>query len=399
MELFEKNTFAGITLKNRIIRSATHEGLANEHGRPLEPLIDLYEQIAMGGVGMIITGYAGILKSARSCSNMAVFDSDEQVAIYKKIITTVKKHHTPIMLQIGHAGGLGAKELVGKHPVAPSKRCYKINHSTSVELTAKEIEELIAIFVSCIFRAKRAGFDGVQLLAAHGYLLSEFLSPYLNRRKDKWGGSTENRFRIIKEILTRSREKVGTFPIIIKISGNDEQKGGMNPEEAVAVAKLLELSSCDAIEVSCGNGNLFETVRCQSIPYEVLYKVVPGLHNVRGLKKSIINLFVKKRFKLHREIKDYNVEIAEQIKKAVSVPVISVGGIRELRSANEIVESGKSDYVALCRPLINEPDLPKKWKKGEQSVSNCIDCNYCLLACVKKPLQCYRGKLPEDFCS
>jgi len=394
-QLFEKNTLAGIELKNRLIRSATHEGMSDAHGKPLESIVDLYLKLANGGVGMIITGFVGVKKNGRSSSTMKVLDGDDQIETYQKLMTPVRELGTPIILQIAHAGGLASPSLEGNRQVAPSRMHYKMNRSTATELTSSEIEDIIDAFVSCIVRAKKVGFDGVQLHAAHGYLLSEFLSPYLNKRKDKWGASTEKRFSIIREIFSRSRDLVGSFPIFAKISGHDDQKEGMTPDEAVRIACLFEKASCDAIEVSCGNGNFLDTVRAKQIPFDAMFHFTPGLHNVRGLKRNITSFLIKKSFKLHTERENYNVAAADKIKKSVSIPVIVVGGIRKLESAQWIIESGASDYVSLCRPLIIDPNLPEKWKSGKQLISQCIDCNYCLMGCLNEPLKCYFGKLPN----
>jgi len=392
MKLFDQSTFAGVTLKNRIIRSATHEGMADLSGMPLEDLQKLYLKLANGGVGMIITGYAGVQKDGRSFPNMKLLDDDKLIPVYEKIFKPVKETGVPVILQIAHAGGMGYPDG-NSNPHAPSRIKYKSSRITSEELANDEIDKIIQNFVNTIVRAKKAGFDGVQIHAAHGYLLSEFLSPNLNRRKDKWGGSTENRFRIIKEIMTKAREAVGAYPIIVKISAYDDQKNGMTIKESVKIALMLEKTSFDAIEVSCGNDNFFQTVRPPELPIDAMIHYTPDVKNVKGFKKKMITFIIKRMFKIDPVITNYNVPAALEIKKAVSIPVIVVGGIRNLESAENIIESGSADYIAMSRPFIIEPDIVKKWESKKQDKSKCTDCDYCLIACKETPLRCYYGKI------
>ena len=200
--IFEEVSLSGINLKNRIIRSATHEGMATDIGYPTESLEKLYIRLAKGGVGAIITGYAPVQVDGKSSHyQMNMIDNDESIIEYKKLTDTIHKHNTPIIIQIAHCGRQTRSKVTGCQTVAPSAiRDGFYNEDLPKELSGKEINIIINNFVSGIIRAKKAGFDGVQLHLAHGYLLSEFLSSHYNQRKDCWGGSTENRYRIIDDI-------------------------------------------------------------------------------------------------------------------------------------------------------------------------------------------------------
>jgi 2,4-dienoyl-CoA reductase-like NADH-dependent reductase (Old Yellow Enzyme family) len=397
MKVFEQANIAGIELKNRIIRSATHEGHADVDGFPTEQLKDTYLRLANGGVGAIITGYAGVQRKAKTFANMRLLDSDDYIAVYQPILSAVKKYRTPVILQLAHGGGMAYAEAGSKNK-APSKFKNIMHGGRAEELTADEIEEIINSFALAIERAKKAGFDGVELHAAHGYLLSEFLSPHLNRRKDQWGGITENRFRIIKEIIKRSREKVGNYPILAKMSAYDDHKNGMTVQEAIKIAKLFQEAACDAIEVSCGNGNedFFNTVRSSQIPMEAMLSMTPKFKNASDFKKKIVAWVVKHSFKVYDEIENYNVTAAAAIKASVSIPVIVVGGIRKMTAIEEIITKNKADFVSMCRPFILEPDLVHKMQSGKQEKSKCINCNYCLIGVMSHPLRCYYGKLPNE---
>jgi 2,4-dienoyl-CoA reductase-like NADH-dependent reductase (Old Yellow Enzyme family) len=214
------------------------------------------------------------------------------------------------------------------------------------ELAAEEVRALVADFVSSAVRAQRAGFDGVQLHAAHGYLLSSFLSPHTNRRSDEWGGSLENRARALLEVLRGVKTACGRdFPVMVKLNSTDFLDGGLSPDEAVRVAVMLEADGIDAIEVS---GGMAEAGRGS---------VWPGL---RG-----------------EDEEGYFVENAARIKKAVRVPVGGLGGIRTLAVAERIVRDGLVDMVSLSRPLIRDPFLVKHFREGLTSKSECISCNKC----------------------
>jgi len=396
MKVFEESRIAGLSLKNRIIRSATHEGMAGSDGIPLEtPIKDLYLRLANGATGMIITGYAGILNNGKSYGNMKLLSDDSLIPLYQRIIAPVKETGTPILLQIAHAGGMVSSD-VNVSPGAPSSLNYRISRNTSHELSVTEIETIISGFTSAILRAKKSGFDGVQLHAAHGYLLSAFLSPFLNRRTDRWGGSLENRFRIIHEILSRARQEVGDFPILAKLSAYDDRRNGMTVDESARIAKMLEDSGCDALEISCGNDNFFQTVRSPSVPVDALIHFTPGMESSRGIKRRVISAVLRITFGHENETTDYNVAAAAAIKKAVAIPVITVGGIRSLDSAKKVIETGQADYVAMSRPFILEPDLVRKWESGERDDARCNSCSYCMFGIGYKPLRCYYGMLPKD---
>jgi 2,4-dienoyl-CoA reductase-like NADH-dependent reductase (Old Yellow Enzyme family) len=200
-QVFEETTLAGLRLKNRIIRSATFEGMGDESGRPSDNLSQLYLRLAEGGVGAIITGGIIVQRNGRPLPRSLMIDSDGFLDAFREIISPVKALGTPIIAQLEHGGGLADRATTGTEAVGPSKKKYPSWCTECREMTVSEIHKIIEAFVKAIERAKQVGFDGVQLHAAHGYLLSEVLSPRVNKRKDKWGGSTENRFRIIREIV------------------------------------------------------------------------------------------------------------------------------------------------------------------------------------------------------
>ncbi len=391
--VFEKSMLGTIELKNRILRSATHEGMGEKSGKPLKELYGLYEKLAEGGVGAIITGYVGVKQNGKAVSNMRMFDKDEYVDDYKDFNLKLKNYNTPVILQIAHGGSQTSSMITGTIPlsVSPTKTFYG---ERSKEIEENEIEDIIDCFVKSIERAKRAEFAGVQLHAAHGYFLSEFVSPFFNKRRDKWGGKVENRFRILREILQRSREKVGHFPIWVKVSASDENRKEL--DESIKGCQILQESGCDAVEVSCGygfRGKGFDAVRVPKVPVEVMLPLLPNFKNYSPLKKRIFKIALPLIIKKYKPLHNYNVNSAEKIRKNLDIPVIVVGGIRKLTDIENIIETRGIDFVSMCRPFIIEPNIVNKFQERRASQSKCIDCGYCLMGVATRKLKCYFGKV------
>ncbi|MBN1470852.1 MAG: NADH:flavin oxidoreductase [Syntrophaceae bacterium] len=393
-EVFTKSTIAGIEFKNKIFRSATFEGLSDQEGRPTKKLSDLYIKLAKGEVGAIITGLIGVQRKGRTNFRMCMLDRDDFIDDYRQINVRLKEYGVPVIAQLAHGGGQCDKVASGGFNLAPSRKFYALTNKFSQILSEENIIDVINCFISAIERAKKSGFAGVQLHAAHGYLLSEFLSGGLNRRKDKWGGSTENRFRIIAEIMKGARERVGNYPILAKFSAYDYLKNGISMDEGLRIAVMFQRAGIDALEVSSGANDGLNTIRAPQIPSDSIIanmlpiKIKSGI--IKRMLKKTMPLFVKR----YDPIYHYNVSAAEKIKQKIDIPVIVVGGIRNINDIHSIINGGKADYVSMCRPLIMEPNLVKKFKEGKQDNSRCIDCCYCMFGLMNHSLRCYYGKLP-----
>lgn len=396
--VFGDAEIAGVKLKNRIIRSATHEGMADKYGSPTEMLMKKYELLARGEVGAIITGYAGVQQDGKcSLYNSLMINSDLQIRFYQELTSRVHELDTPIFLQISHCGRQTRSKIIGFTTVAPSPiRDKMYSEDIPHALSETEINEIIDNFVLAIERAKKAGFDGVQLHAAHGYLLSSFLSPHMNKRNDKWGSNTENRFRIIGEILRQARARVDEFPILAKINAYEKSKDGIKIEEAVKISMYLEKAGCDGIEVSCGIAEEgFVTTR-GDFPFEMITTNNFKMERIPRLLYPLVGHVIKRTMVSPEPHFLYNLDHAEEIKKNVSIPIIVVGGIRKLKDIKNIIEKERCDFVSMCRPFIIEPNLVKKFKEGSQSESKCINCNYCTVGSEKHPLKCYYGRMPRN---
>lgn len=396
-EVFNEAKLAGITLNNRIIRSATHEGMSDENGRPTETFIKKYEQLAKGGVGAIITGYVGVMANGKSPAfNMTMIDSNDKIAAFAEMVKRVHAMETPIIMQIAHCGRQTRSKITGYPTVAPSPiRDGLYNEDRPHELTESEIMDIIRHFVAAVERGKKAGFDGVQLHLAHGYLLSSFLSPHMNKRKDRWGGTTENRFRIVKEILNQSRKRVGDYPMLAKINAYEKSADGMRIDEAVKIAKMLEENGCDAIEVSSGiieDGFWFAR---GEFPFEIIAAENFRLKAIPRFLHPLVRTVLKKQMDSPQPYSLYNLESAQQIKKQLEIPVIVVGGIHKLAEINDIIENNRCDFVSMARPFIIEPNIVNKFREGKQLESKCINCNFCVIGIDARPFKCYYGKIEK----
>jgi 2,4-dienoyl-CoA reductase-like NADH-dependent reductase (Old Yellow Enzyme family) len=252
--LFDASNIKGLNLKNRLVRSATHEAMADENGFPTDNLFKLYERLAKGGVGLIITGYTYVSRDGKT-DNMLGIDTDEHISKYRELVDHVHKNGAKIAMQINHCGRQTTKDMTGTQTLAPS--AVKDNSFLDIprEMKEQDIENAIEAFAMASKRVKDGNFDAVQLHGAHGFLINQFLCPHTNRRKDKWGGIIENRMRFLKEIYQSCRDQVGNdYPIFIKISAYDNMKNGIKEEEGIIMAEMMADMGFDALEISCGIG-------------------------------------------------------------------------------------------------------------------------------------------------
>ncbi len=359
-----------LEIKNRFVRSATYEGLATEKGDITEKLIEFYKILAEGGCGLIITSFSFIQQSGRAQNKQIAVYNDDFIPGLKKIADTVHEHGKgcKVVLQIVHAG---RQSHHVKETVAPSAVLEKFSNKMPREMTTYEIEETIEAFSQAVRRAKEADFDGVQLHGAHGYLISEFLSPYTNKRTDQFGGNTDKRLRFVEQIYRRSRELVGdNFPILIKMNCDDFLEGGITLEESKKITKMLSNIGYDAIEIS---SCMWETVKRKK--KEIGWKPI----FIPESRMSVGNI----------NEPAYHLPYAKEIKKGIDIPLILVGGVNSIDLVEEILNKGNADFVSFSRPLIREPDLPNRWMKGiGSSTVECDYCNNCLMTVAKPGLFC-----------
>lgn len=345
-KLFEHTQLKDLRLANRFIRSATWEGLADDNGGCTPELADRMVELARGRVGLIITGHSYVHPAGQATPRQLGVDKDEHVDGLSKMTEVVHREGGRIVMQLAHGGLKAEPKLTNPTPLGPSTG-EGLVAPPGKEMTAADIQQVVTAFGQAAQRAKTAGFDGVQIHAAHGYLLSQFLSPAFNQRGDEYGGTLENRVRIILEVLRSIRQAVGrNYPILIKINSEDFLENGLSPENFLEAAVILANAGIDAIEVSGGT-----LLSGRFIPF-------------------------RKEITFDRD-QAYFRRAARRLKKMSNIPVILIGGIRSYLLAERLVAEGVTDYIALSRPLIREPMLIKRWQSGDLRKATCISCNGC----------------------
>ena len=336
--VFDETNIKKMKLKNRLFRGSVGDYCFLKNGHITEEGLKLYEKLSDDGVGTIITGCMSV-GDYDQMENLNIFriDKDEYIEEFKKLTSLVHKNNANILMQIFHVGGV--TNVNTDKIYAPSSIKIPQTNKTSTEMTKEDILRIEENFEKAAIRAKKAGFDGVDIHAAHLYLVSEFLSPAYNKRNDEYGGSDENRARILIEIIERIRKAVGPdFIISMKIDCEDSIPGGITIEGFITACKLAEKAGVDMIQVS-------------------------GREWIDGKMKSNTPFFLQQ---------------ASKLADIVKVPVVLVGGLRDIDTMEDIINKTQIEYLSIARPLICEPDIVKKWKKGEKKKSICLNCNNCL---------------------
>ena len=350
---FEKYSIDGLELNNRLVRSAVWEALADEEGRIGDELPRLAAELARGGVGLVIIGFAFVSRNGKALPYQTGVHHDDLTPGLAKVADAVHQAGGKAVMQIAHAGYQTKASVCGDVPGGPCVLQLPGLDQKVRELSIKDIQQIVDDFGKAAQRVKSAGFDGVQLHMAHGYLLSQFLSPFLNRRGDRYGGSLLNRARISYEVYEAVRGEVGSgFPVMAKVNSEDFIKGGLTLDESLQAAANLVDMGLNAVEVSGG-------------------------HKWSGRYGPV-------RTKISKpEDEAYFKDAGRAFKQSVQVPVILVGGFRSPAVIADILETGVADMVSLARPLIRQPDLIANWRDGDPNPAACISCNGCFSSGLK----------------
>lgn len=327
---------SGITLKNRLYKAAMDEQLA-PYGVPSTALVHLYDTWAKGGAALLVTGHVMVDGRYNANINSTVVENDAHLPMLKKWAAAGTQNDTRLLMQLNHPGKQIPKSVVTE-PVAPSavplSKELAAMFNPPRELTAAEIEEIIQRFGNSAKIAEQAGFSGVQIHAAHGYLLSQFLSPHHNRRQDEWGGSLENRMRVLVAIYQEIRKRTSDdFIVALKLNSADFQKGGFSEAESVQVLEKMAALGVDLLEVSGGN-------------YES-----PAMMD--GIKDST------------RRREAYFLDYADKARRVIGdVPLVVTGGFRTLAVMNEALQNGSTDMVGMAKPYAVTPDIANQLLNG-----------------------------------
>ena len=329
--IFDPVTLSHLSLKNRLIRSATWENLATSDGSISDALIQTYQELAAGGIGAIITGFTSVSSNDYYFDGMMRLSNDALIPQYTQLVEAVKTQGSAIITQLALGAYFKPDSTGMLSPVEPD------------ELSPDDLQNIKALFVQAAVRAQKAGFDGVQIHAAHNFFLSRFISPAYNHRTDAYGGSLQKRNRLLIEIYQAIRAATTGLHISMKINCSDFIPDGLTPAESLQICQELSKQGIDSIEVS-GNG----TSRSQIRPH---------------VNEAYFRSF------------------AEKLAACINTPVILVGGHRSIESMNDLLNQTSIELLSLSRPLIREPNLPNRWKSGDIRPAACISCN----ACYKTP--------------
>ena len=338
-KIFEPVEMKNLTARNRLVRSATWEGIAKPDGSIPDEAYDIYGELAVGGVGAIITGFTSVALHDYYFDGMMRLCDDALIPQYRKLTDMIHGGGCPAIAQL--ALGAYYREVNGRYAqVEPD------------DMARDEIQRVVCQFIDAAVRAEKAGFDGVQIHAAHFFFLSRFISPAANHRTDYYGGTTENRGRILLEIMVGIRMAAPSLHITIKINSSDFTFGGLDEAGCLTICQMLEVAGIDSIEIS-GNGT-----------------------SVGGIRAHVTE--------------GYFVPAAAAIAETVSCPVIVVGGFRSLDTMEAVLNQTRIEMISLSRPLLREPDLPNRMLSDPSAVSKCVSCNRCYSSPAHKCV--FRGR-------
>jgi 2,4-dienoyl-CoA reductase-like NADH-dependent reductase (Old Yellow Enzyme family) len=363
-----------LVLKNRLIRAATSETMATEAGAATDELVRLYSDLARGGAGLIITGHIYVEARGQYEPRQLGLDHDSRIAPLARVTEAVHRHGGNIFAELSHAGSQSLMPDIV--PLAPSIVPNAIFARPPMEMTDADVEEVIADFAAAALRAKQAGFDGIHLHSGNGYLMSQFNSPFANRRDDRWGGDSQKRARFMLEVYRAVRRATDAdFPVTARLGVADVVADGLALTDGLAIARVLAAEGLDALEVTYG---VMTSYRENIRPYA-------GVGRLQAIAGGM----------LHRSFsrpvaEAYYRPFARAAKAAVDIPIILVGGVRSTRVMDEVVRSGDADFLALARPFVREPDLVNKIAQGRRGNVACVSCNICFLHEGIDPLRCWR---------
>ncbi len=399
--LFSPLRIGTLELPGRLVKSATTETRCTDDGFVTDELIEYYEQIARGGTPLLITGNAYFNLYSKAAPRQIGADHDDKIPGLRRLADAVHRHGSRIFLQIYHVGRqaipgfAGRKDAVSASPVLEPSLGIRPR-----EMTQDEIRETVQGLADAAARGRQAGFDGIQIHAAHGYLLNAFLTPHTNRRTDGYGGSFENRLRLLVEVYGAIRERVGQdCPVILKLNGSDDLalRQGLGTDDMVRIAQRMEAEGVDGVEVSAGHyesGFTFERGRWRGF-FSTLTAIGVGRHLPWHRRLPVRLLAPLLDWGLRRIAgysEGFNLPYARRFKEALRVPVLCVGGFVHREAMEGAIARGECDMVSVARALIADPFLYRHMKQGVDG-PECDFCNACFARGAVWPVDCYNEEV------
>ena len=383
-KLFTPYNIGPVTLRNRTIRAAAFEGMCPENN-PSQMLINYHRSVAAGGIGMTTVAYAAVCQSGLSFPHQ-LWLRKEAISDLRILTDAVHREGAAASIQLGHCGNMSKKSVTGCLPLSPSGGFNIYSPSWSKKMIKDDIQEIVQSFADATLVARESGFDAVEVHAGHGYLISQFLSPYTNRRNDEFGGSFENRCRFMQLVIRKVMQAAGKdVAVIVKMNMRDGFEGGMEIEECLQVARLLEQEGCHALVLSGG-----------FVSKAPMY-VMRGSMPIKTLTHYMKNIPLKLSVRLAGKwmIPDvpfeeaYFLEDALKFRQAVKLPLIYVGGLISGTKINEVLDSG-FEFVAMARALINEPGFVNRLKQDQGALNQCTFSNYCIARMYSIEMACHQ---------
>jgi 2,4-dienoyl-CoA reductase-like NADH-dependent reductase (Old Yellow Enzyme family) len=391
--LFAPGAIGNVEIKNRLVRAPTFEGLADESGRVTDELVSVYRRLAEGDVGLILSGFMYVHRMGQVMRRQVGISSDDAVAGLSRLAEVVHASGGRIAFEMSHGGRQASAALIGRRPYGPSAvHRDPTSFIKPAAMTQQDIREVVDSFVAATRRAVAAGGDIVYIHAAGGDLLNQFLSPYFNCRTDEWGGSVDNRFRILRTIIEGARDAVGDLPILVKMNAQDyTPEPGVTPELAREYAARLSEMGVSALELSSGV-KLYCFMNCWrgEVPIKEVLAALPAWKRPIGLVK--MKRWASGKYRL---VEGWNLDNLRAVKPAAGrMALLLVGGMRRVEHMEAVLERGEADFICLCRPFIRQPDLVRKFKGGAKQAT-CRSCNKCFAAGINNlPVRCYQGGIP-----
>lgn len=376
-DLLQPATLGPLQLRNRVIRAGTGESMAVGDGQVPDTYVRLHRDLARGGVGLAFTGHIFVHPRGRYGSLQAGLHDDRNLDSFRKVTDAVHREGGRIFAQLAHAGSQSMS--FATEPLAPSAVDNVMTGRRVADARPEEIQEAIAAFGSAARRAMEAGFDGVHIHGANGYLISEFRSPLTNRRNDEWGGSQEARDRFPLAVIEAIRaELTPQAGLTMKVGLRDmvEEPGGLEIDAGAEGVARFVAAGLDGVEVS---SNLMSDYVSASI------RAYIAVDRRRALEDLLVHRLYKSG-----EPEAYFLPFAEAVRRAADTNVILVGGLRRVATMRQLVADGSVDFVSLARPLIREPDLVQRLRSGKQDIAACVSCNICLMHDEHHALKCWR---------
>lgn len=388
--LFSPFKIGNLTLRNRTIRSAAFEGMCPDNS-PSQELLDYHRSVAAGGIGMTTVAYAAVHKTGLSFPHQ-LWLRKEAVPELRKLTDAVHAEGATCSIQIGHCGNMAKRSVIGTRPLAPTGNINMYGPSWPRKMSRSDIDEIVRSFGEAVNLAREAGFDAVEVHAGHGYLISQFLSPYTNSRTDEFGGSLENRSRFMKMVMTEIKRKAkDDIAVLVKMNMNDGFDGGMTTEECLEVASMLEKAGANALVLSGGF--------VSKAPMHILRGKMPVkilAHYIDNpMMKRFVGWFGGMMIKDEPFKPKYFLEDALKFRKRVKIPLVYVGGLNSRSDIDEVLEHG-FDYVAMARALLKDPDFVNRMLNEDMVESTCDTCNYCIAVMYSKQVACAQNVQLED---